>query len=444
MIRTGCLWAALCWLCALSAAADSELEELRERVRTLEELQQRTLAELDRLRAHVDGGTPPVGVETRGAEPIDLGELAGSSGEARHVDFHGHLATAYYGFEERSVAPAASTSGSLSDLYPQSSFDVTDLSLFVGIPIGSALYTVAEIEYEFGGEEIDLDQAFVEWDLQREQRLAVRLGKFYAPFGIERFYQNAPRNPLVDRPSPYIHVVPGTYSETGVELLGGLGLLEGPELALEYELALMNGLGADLWDSARDARQVSDNNSSKALGGRLGLEIDRWLELGTSALVGDYDDSDEDRFRFLGADAQAKWGPLGLRAEYVYSHLELPDVVDALGTPCSDVRPLCPGLVPPLTALDGSMVRRGWYAEATWTTKPRAMRLIDELTWVLRYDVLDEDDSVTDLLDARRISAGLMLVPLPHFRMKLQYEITDEDAEEFDNNALLLEGSVDW
>jgi hypothetical protein len=90
------------------------------------------------------------------------------------------------------------------------------------------------------------------------------------------------------------------------------------------------------------------------------------------------------------------------------------------------------------------MVRRGWYAEATWTTKPRAMRLIDELTWVLRYDVLDEDDSVTDLLDARRISAGLMLVPLPHFRMKLQYEITDEDAEEFDNNALLLEGSVDW
>jgi hypothetical protein len=438
------LWAALCWLCAHSAAADPELEELRERVRTLEDLQQRTLAELDRLRAHVDGENPPADAQTGGADAVELEELAGGAGETRKIDFHGHLATAYYGFEERSVAPAPSASGSLSDLYPQSSFDVTDLSLFVGIPIGSALYTVAEIEYEFGGEEIDLDQAFIEWDLQREQRMAVRLGKFYAPFGIERLYQNAPRNPLVDRPSPYIHILPGTYSETGIELLGEVGLLEGPELALEYELALMNGLGAELWDSAREARQVSDNNASKALGGRLGFEIDRWLRLGTSALAGEYDDSDEDHFRFLGADARASWGPLALRGEYVYSHVDNPDAVDAAGTPCSDVRPLCPGLVLPLTPLGGSLVRRGWYAEATWTTRPRIARLLDELTYVLRYDELDEDDSVSDLLDAKRISAGLMLVPIPHFRMKLQYEISDEDSDEFDNNALLLEGSVDW
>jgi len=444
MIRTSCLWAALCWLMPLGALADSELEELRERVRTLEELQQRTLAELDRLRAHFDGETPPVGVQSQTTAPLDLGELAGTSDGERGVDFHGHLATAYYGFEQRSLAPGSSTSGSLSDLYPQSSFDVTDLSLFVGIPIGSSLYTVAEIEYEFGGEEVDLDQAFIEWDLQREQRMALRLGKFYAPFGIERFYQNAPRNPLVDRPSPYIHIVPGTYSETGLELLGEVGLLEGPELKLEYELALMNGFGEQLFDSARDARQVSDNNSSKAVGGRVGLEIDRWLELGTSAMVGDYDESNEDRYLFLGADARGKWGPFGLRGEYVYAHIDRPDLIDANGTPCSDASPLCPGLVLPFTPLGGSLVRRGWYTEATWTLRPRISRLLDELVWVLRYDVLDEDDTVTDLLDARRISAGLMLVPVPHFRMKLQYEITDEDADEFDNNAFLLEGSVDW
>jgi hypothetical protein len=444
MTRTSVLVTLLCCLAAARAAADAELDSLRERVRTLEQLQQRTLAELDRLRERVDGGAPAVGATPPSPEPVGLEELSGAAGDQSRIDFHGHLTAAYYGFEERSLAPASDQSGSLSDLYPQSSFDVTDLSLFVGVPIGEALYAAAEIEYEFGGEEIDLDQAFIEWDLQREQRMAVRLGKFYAPFGIERFYQNAPRNPLVDRPSPYIHIVPGTYSETGIALLGERQLSGGPELELEYEFALMNGLGAELFDSAREARQVSDNNSSKAVGGRLGLEWDRWLQVGTSALVGDYDDSDEDRFRFVGVDARATWGPLALRGEYVYSHVDRPDLIDSLGTPCSDARPLCPGLVPPFEFLGGSLVRRGWYAEAVWSTRPGFTRLLDELQYVLRYDWLDEDDSITDLLDAQRLSAGLVLVPMPHFRMKLQYEVTDERDEEFDNNALLLEGSVDW
>jgi hypothetical protein len=420
-MRTARTWiAALCCLAAAPAAADPEVEALRERVRALEELQQHTLAELDRLRARVDGETPPVAAQAP-PEPIGLDELAGGDAEPRPIDFHGHLAAAYYGFEERSVVPSSGQSGSLSDLYPQSSFDVTDLSLFLGVPIAEALYAVAEVEYEFGGEEIDLDQAFIEWDLQRESRLALRLGKFYAPFGIERFYQNAPRNPLVDRPSPYIHIVPGTYSETGIGLLGERPLLEGPEIALEYELALMNGLGEELSDSAREARQVTDNNSSKAAGVRLGLDLDRWLKLGVSSMLGDYDDRDDERYLFLGADLRATRGPFSLRGEYVYSDVERPELLGG-----------------------GSLARRGWYAEAVWNTRPRIARLLDELSYVLRYDVLDEDDSVSDLLDARRVSVGLMAVPVPHFRLKLQYELTDEDSEEFDNNALLLEGSVDW
>jgi hypothetical protein len=435
----------LCWLAAVPAAADEELDALRERVRSLEELQQRTLAELDRLRARVDGEATAAPPPARAPDPVELEELAGP-GERPRFDFHGHLAAAYFGFEEVSVAPGSESAGSLSDLNPQSSFNLTDLTLFLGVPFGRSLYAAAEIEHEFGGEEIDLDQAFLQWDWLTEEQLGVRIGKFYAPFGIERFYQNAPQNPLVDRPSPYIHVVPGTYSETGVELLGKRQVAAGPEIVVEYELALMNGLGAELFDSARDARQVADNNASKAVGGRLGVTLDRWLQLGASAMVGDYDESDEDRYALLGADARATWGPLSLRGEYVHASMQLPDAVDALGTPCSDVRPLCPPPFDPLTAvpLGGSFARRGWYAEAVWSTRPRFTRLLDQLAYVLRYDVLDEDDTITDLLDARRLALGLMLVPRPHFRLKLQYEITDEKAREFDNNAFLLEGAVDW
>jgi hypothetical protein len=34
--------------------------------------------------------------------------------------------------------------------------------------------------------------------------------------------------------------------------------------------------------------------------------------------------------------------------------------------------------------------------------------------------------------------------PVEPLRLKLQYELADEDTDEFDNNAVLLEGSVDW
>ena len=444
MRRTRGWVALLFWLASAPAFADPELDALRERVRTLEDLQQRTLAELDRLRQRVESDPAPVGAPPAGPAPVGLEELAGSESPKRGIDFHGHLATAYYGFDDTSVVPSSDKSGSHADLAPESSFDVTDLTLFIGVPIADTLYAVADIEYEFGGQEIDLDQAFVEWDVQRERRLALRLGKFYAPFGIERFYQNAPRNPLVDRPSPYIHVVPGTYSETGVELLGERELLAGPDVELEYEVALMNGLGAQLFDSARTARQDSDNNSNKTLGGRLGVEYDHWLKLGVSGMVGKYDDANQDKSYFTGADARITWGPLELRGEYVYAHVDRPDVVDSLGTPCPNAPPLCPGLVPPLTFLGGSLARHGWYAQAVWSTHPHIPHLLDELDYVLRYDVLDANDQVTDVLDARRIAAGMMLVPVPHFRLKLQYEITDEIGKELDNNAFLFEGSVDW
>jgi hypothetical protein len=73
-----------------------------------------------------------------------------------------------------------------------------------------------------------------------------------------------------------------------------------------------------------------------------------------------------------------------------------------------------------------------------------APRLFRDVEYVLRYDVLDEDDDVRDLLDAHRVAAGIVLHPFDRLRLKLQYEITDEEGDEFDNNAVLLEGSVNF
>ncbi|MFQ5514702.1 MAG: hypothetical protein ACE5FG_09705 [Myxococcota bacterium] len=426
--------------------AKSEIEGLREQVAELRRLQQQTRAELDELRARVraESREPPP-VSAGGEAELDLEALAGE--EARpSIDFHGHLAAAYFGFEEANVNPGVPGSPSLTDLSPLSSFSLTDLTFFVGVPLSEALYVATEVEYELGGESVEIDQAFIHWDLQPEERLALRLGKFYVPFGIERFYQNAPQNPLVDRPSPYIHIIPGTYSETGIELRGERSLLDAPELVGELEIALVNGPGAALFDLARDARQNRDNNSSKTVAGRLGFRYDRWLRAGFSYMQGEYDDGDEDDFYAIGADLRASGGGFQLRGEYVFSGIDRPEAIDANGKPCSDTQPLCPGFAGPLpsTLLGGSLHRRGWYLEGSYRHSLADHLLLHDVQYVTRFDVLDEDDSLLDLLDARRLALGLVIRPMDHLRLKLQYEITDEDTREFDNNAFLLEGSVDW
>lgn len=430
---------------APAARAETEVEALRSRVAELERAQQSTLAELDALRAEIRGEATSAAAasEPEPAEP-DLDVLAPRSLASR-IDFHGHVAVAYFGFEEANVNPGEPGSLAVNDLAPQSSFSLTDVSFFTGIQLHPRLYVATEVEFETGGDDVEIDQSFIEWDLfEEEELLALRLGKFYVPFGIERRFQNAPQNPLVDRPSPFLHIIPGTYSDTGLMLRGEHVLGEFPELVAGFELALLNGLGADLFDSTRDARQNRDNNANKAAAGRLGLRYDRWLEIGASYLRGEYDDSDEDDVYALGADLYATWGGFALRSEYVFSGADLPALVDANGVPCSDPTPGCAGLVAPITVLGGKLHRRGWYAEGSYRHQPAWAGVFRDLQYVARFDVLDEDDDVLDLLDVRRLALGMVARPFAPLRLKLQYELADEDTDEFDNNAVLLEGSVDW
>jgi hypothetical protein len=330
-----------------------------------------------------------------------------------------------------------------AELLPRSSFTVSDLTFFVGLPLHERLYAATEIEYEGGGDEITLDQAFIQWDLLGEERLAVRGGKFYFPFGVERFYQNAPTNPLVDRAAPFLFVIPSTYAETGIEILGELPLASSPEIVGEYELALVNGLGDPVFRDAREARQDRDNNSAKAYGGRLGLAWDRWLRFGVSGMAGEYDEGSAESIWALGADLRAQWGAFGLRSEWVYSRVQNPDAVDANGVACPDLP--CPELTPPFTNLDQGFRRRGWYVEGTWSPSFDFLNLAAPPQYVLRYDALDDDqDFLHSALDGQRVAAGIVLRPYEHLRLKVQYEVTDDEGGEVDNNGFLFQGAVDW
>jgi hypothetical protein len=428
------------------ARAESEVETLRARVRELEQHQQRTDAQLDELRALlVDGGTASR-ARDESAEPaddIELGVLAGDDeGDfLSRVDFHGHLAIDYVGIAKPSAGSVDPRRDTDAELLPRSSFTASDLSFFVGLPIYDDIYVATEVEYESGGDEITLDQAFIQWELLPEERLAIRMGKFYFPFGIDRYYQNAPTNPLVDRPAPFLFVIPETYSETGVELLGEFHLADSPELVAEYEFALVNGLGDAAFLSARDARQNRDNNSAKTYGGRLGLGWDRWLKFGVSGLAGEYDRGNEQGLWATGVDLRASWNAFALRGEWVFSRVQNPDAVSADGRACSNLP--CPELGP-LTPLGGSFRRQGWYLEGTWSPRIVFARFLGPLEYVLRYDVLDDDQRNVDALDGQRLAAGIVFHPYDHLRLKLEYEVVDDESSEVDNNGFLVQGAVDW
>ncbi len=429
------------------AHAESEVETLRTRVRELEERQQRTDAELDQLRALLVGEareqrTPDVSQAPPG-DDIDLGVLAGRSEGSilSRIDFHGHLAVDYVGIGKPGAASVDTRVESDAELLPRSSFTASDLTFFVGLPIYENVYAATEVEYESGGDEISLDQAFVQWDLLPDERLSLRGGKFYFPFGIDRFHQNAPTNPLVDRPAPFLFVIPETYSETGIELLGEAALSHSPEVVAEYEFALVNGLGEPAYSSARVARQNRDGNSGKSYGGRLGLVFDRWLRVGASGLAGNYDRTNDDGLWAAGVDLRAQWNAFTLRSEWVVSRLENPDAVSADGTPCPKLP--CPALEP-LTPLGGSFRRRGWYVEGVWRPRPVFADFLGPLDYVLRYDVLDDDQGLEATLDGQRFAAGIVFHPYEHFSLKAEYEIVDDESSEVDNNGFLFQGAVDW
>jgi hypothetical protein len=448
-MRKWAVWAVLpLALASFSADAQTEVEALRARVRELEQQQQRTDAELDELRALVSGETaaaraqPLASTAPVADRDVELGVLAGESEGSMlsRVDFHGHLAVDYVGVAKPSAGSVDPDDEPDAELLPRSSFTASDLSFFVGLPIHEDVYAATEIEYESGGDEVTLDQAFVQWDLAEEEKLALRGGKFYFPFGINRYYQNAPTNPLVDRPAPFLFVIPGTYSETGVEVLGELPLAHSPEIVGEYELALVNGLGEPAFASVREARQNRDDNSAKAYGGRLGLAIDRWLRIGVSGLSGNYDSSNDDGLWATGADLRVDWDTVSLRGEWAISRVQNPDAVSADGTPCPNLP--CPDLGP-LTPLGGSFRRVGWYVEGVWRPRP-SFAPLGPLDYVLRYDVLDDDQHVNDVLDGQRFAAGIVFHPREHFRLKAEYEVVDDESSEVDNNGFLFQGAVDW
>ena len=288
----------------------------------------------------------------------------------------------------------------------------TEITLWAGVQILKNLSFVTELEIEDGFEVYEFERCVLNWNIFNDKCI-FSAGKFYYPFGIERKVENAVNNKLIDRPNPSIKIIPGTYSDEGLELYGNIPFLY--KTRLQYEFAATNGLSSF---EGKGEQHLDDNNDDISLGGRLGIELLPDLEIGASYTTGEYDDDERFRMDFVGVDALYRRGGFEMRGEYIRSNVERS------------------------TDDGGSFDREGYYIQTSYKLLPD-INYLEHIEFVARFDSVDPDDLVTDEADMDRVAVGINLSPSHHFILKLEYEMENEATEDRENKGF-VQMNIRW
>lgn len=303
----------------------------------------------------------------------------------------------------------------------------------------------SELEYEFAGGEVEVEQAFVEWKARPE--FALRGGVFVPALGRFNVYHDSNLNLTTIRPLLNQFVVPTAYSDTGVGLRGRFRLPR--RMKLSYEFDVVNGMRAGVAEGegeeagagpfSRLAGQAGaaeihglafeDNNRDKALVGRVGLSPFRGFEFGVSGYRGRVSDDDDPRVNasMIFFDASYRRGGLVLNGEYGRTRLTgrgIPrrspaaPVFNPADEESADA--LADFLAAPTPGQDG------FYIEGAYQFRPRfVVRHFDEggfIAPVFRFEGVRLDRTLRDFyLNRTRATAGLSVAPSAGVIFKLNY-----------------------
>jgi predicted porin len=315
--------------------------------------------------------------------------------------------------EQPAVAQSDTTIGGYGELHAnllddQSSdaekneIDFHRFVLFVDHEFNDRLRFVSELELEhaLSGDdqpgEVELEQAYIEYDLAQEHSL--RAGLFLVPVGIINETHEPPtfygveRNPVENR------IIPTTWWEAGLSFTGSVAD------ALRYDFALHSGLETNAGSkyAIRSGRQkvAKAGFDSQAYTGRL-----RWLGvpgLELSASVQFQDDITQENDPLAGAawlySGHLAWqyGGFGLRALYARWSLDGPGP-EALGADRQE----------------------GWYVEPSW-------RFNQQWGVFARYNVWDNQAGSGSDTEYTQVDLGVNYWLHPNVVFKLDYQ--DQDA----------------
>lgn len=205
----------------------------------------------------------------------------------------------------------------------------------IGAELGDRLRFFSEYEIEYGGPdasgggEAKVEQAWIDYLIT--EWINLRAGALLVPFGRYNLYHDSDLQDLTDRPLLTRDVIPTTWTESGAGIFGEINPAIGDyeDLMIGYEVYAINGLDDGFTDTGlRGARGGirRDNNSNKAVVGRVILSPAMGHEIGVSGYTGQFSRSD-DYLNGIAVDVLSTWGPLELVGEWAYFAADDPDYI---------------------------------------------------------------------------------------------------------------------
>ena len=283
-----------------------------------------------------------------------------------------------------------------------------------------------ELEFEYGGNIIKVEQAWV--DYRFSDAFVQRTGIIIVPFGRVNVLHDSDVRDATNKSIYSSKIVPSTWMDTGA---GFHGIVDIKDVQVNYNAYMVNGLRhdddtkIDNKNGIRKARDYDDslkkdNNKNKAIVGRVGVSPMLGLEIGTSYYSGKVDVEDTKKLQMVGLDGFYKKGKLELIGEWAQNTLD---------------------------KIDDSTPEKmsGYYLEARYHIPANFLKSTfigknlkrPVFTAFGRTSGVDTNADVEDEYDITQYTIGLNFRPVEQVVYKVEYEINQEKKNETDNNKIV-------
>jgi hypothetical protein len=278
----------------------------------------------------------------------------------------------------------------------------------------------AEVDFEHSASEIELEYAHLDYDLG--PTITLRTGSILMPVGPLNEFHEPPTFYSVERPYVENSIMPTTWQEIGVGIVGRAGA------ALGYRAYVVTGLNADGFSSLsgiRGGRGHGVEAAAEDLAGvaRLEYALGGGLNLGASGYYGGADQSvpglGDVTVGIVNVDARLRRFGFDLRGVF---YREFLDGADTVSTAVGETV--------------GSAIQ-GWYAEAAYDFLRRDLDTSRRRSFVAfaRYEDFDTNEDTPDgfladpAADRQVMTAGLAYFPIEKVAFKGDFEHWEDGTD---------------
>lgn len=288
-----------------------------------------------------------------------------------------------------------------------STFDNHYFNLFISSQLSKNISAEGQLEYEHGGEEIQLRYGFADISIYGN-KLIFRSGKFLTPAGEFNEYQYPEYlSKTVERAYVNREVSPSAWGEVGIQVRGELLHPTRKAWSGFYSIYVVNGLegeeGSDLRSMRNNHRDKNFDN--KAIGGNIGIKSN-FLKASTNYYSGIYTPDGQHNLSVYGASLSFEKSNFVVWSEYQAAKQEISN---------------------------GYLHKHGYYLLFGY-------KFFDKLEPIIRYDQIDLDQEKQR--DRRRMTMGINYYIFRNAVFRVNYDIVTNVAEVQENNQFSIQFSV--